>query len=58
MRTFQFRDNDGKIQDVIFAIDLVEAIDFASKRELGPTNIVDLGPTSLSAWASWLEEAA
>lgn len=57
METYQFKDNTGKILDVTFAIDLVEATEFAVDNDLVPCNIVNLGPTSISAWADWLKLA-
>ena len=51
MKTYQFIDGVGFVQDVTFCIDLVEAIEFADAHDLQKCTIVELGPTSDWAWA-------
>ena len=57
MYKYQFLDNAGKVQDVIWALDLTEAIEFAAKHDLEPCTIKELGPVSTAAWAEWLDVA-
>lgn len=54
MHTFQFIDNLGFVQDTVFCLDLAEAMEYAIKYELMDCEIVDIGPTSLYAWAEVL----
>ena len=51
MKTYQFIDCVGFVQDVAFCIDLIEAIEFANANDLQKCSIVELGPTSDWAWA-------
>lgn len=51
MNKYEIMGNDGKILDIIYGIDIIEAIDFCQKNELPNSNILDLGPARLTSWA-------
>lgn len=51
MNKYAIHDNDGKILDIFYGLDLIEAIDFCNKKDLPDRNIQDLGPVRLTTWA-------
>lgn len=51
MNKYLIVDNAGKPLDIVYGLDITDAIEFCHQNEMDPLNIRDLGPVRTSSWA-------